>query len=143
MWTVWRGVSFRWQKHRTIHSSSSKKLKEAWMPTNSTWERVVTRYNILCIYIYCIYIVFVYNDYTKTFINIKTQLRLFILLKLVKFDKSFNLNYNYWCQFSYNKFNNLFQDNYILQDNINQICGKYFTTKGMYPMESPEKEVHS
>lgn len=65
------------------------------MPTNSTWERVVTRYNILCIYIYCIYIVFVYNDYTKTFIDIKTKLRLFILLKLVKFDKSFNLNYNY------------------------------------------------
>ena len=63
------------------------------MPTNSTWERVVTRYNIL--YIYVLYIVFVYDDYTKTFIDIKTKLRLFILLKLVKFDKSFNLNYNY------------------------------------------------
>ena len=37
------------------------------------------------------YIVFVFNDYsqnTETFIDNKTQLRLFILLKLVKFDKS-------------------------------------------------------
>ena len=58
---------------------------------------------VYTVHIYILYIVFVYNDYsqnTKTFIDIKTQLRLFILLKLVKFDKSFNLNYNYRCQFS-------------------------------------------
>ena len=50
------------------------------MPTNSTWERVVTRYNILYAYIYILYIVFVYDDYTKTFIDIKTKLRLFIYI---------------------------------------------------------------
>ena len=35
---------------------------------------------VYTVHIYILYIVFVYDDYTKTFIDIKTKLRLFIYI---------------------------------------------------------------